>query len=225
MGEIANRIIEDDIHGIDRDAIKKYYIVWIGQVPGIYSNWNDCSEQVTCFTNAKYKSFVCDYTEAEKLFNNGITSNNNVPISDPSELSPQGYILKSIAVDAACASNPGPVEYRGVDVETGKIIFEQGPHNYGTNNLGEFIAIVHALAYLKKLNSNIPVYSDSKIAIEWVKNKKANTTMTRTQLNKSIFNLLDRAEKWLAENSYNNLILKWETKRWGEIVADYQRKK
>ena len=227
MGEISNGLINDNILGINRDEVVKYYIVWKGRKPGIYKTWDECKVQVDKFTGAKYKSFFCDYTEAEIKYADGVKEKtSSAPKNiDPSQLSTKGYITKSLAVDAACASNPGPVEYRGVNVETGKIIFTVGPLLNGTNNIGEFLAIVHALALMKLKGSTVPVYSDSETAIGWVKKKKANTTLEKTSTNQKIFELVQRAENWLAKNTYTNLILKWETKNWGEIPADFGRKK
>ena len=54
---------------------------------------------------------------------------------------PPPYLVDSLAVDAACAGNPGPMEYRGVLVRTGQEIFHVGPMEGGTNNIGEFLAI------------------------------------------------------------------------------------
>jgi ribonuclease HI len=133
-------------------------------------------------------------------------------------------VLHSIAVDAACSGNPGDMEYRGVYTSTGEEIFHIGPLRQGTNNVGEFLALVHGLALLKQKNSNLPIYSDSTNAIKWVKNKKSKTLLEPTPLNKPIFELIERAEKWLKENTYTSAILKWETAEWGEIPADFGRK-
>lgn len=116
------------------------------------------------------------------------------------------------------------MEYRGVDTETGKEIFHQGPFEEGTQNVGEFLAIVHALALLKKQQGDLPVYSDSRNAIGWVKDKEHNSSLVKTTKNEKLFELLDRAVKWLQENTYNNSVLKWETRAWGENPADFGRK-
>lgn len=129
-----------------------------------------------------------------------------------------------MAVDAACSGNPGLLEYRGVYVADRSEIFHMGPLEEGTNNIGEFLAIVHALALLKKQNKNIPVYSDSMNAIKWVIKKKCNTKLEQSEKNKLLFELIGRAEVWLQNNDYRNPILKWETKQWGEIPADFGRK-
>ena len=130
----------------------------------------------------------------------------------------------SISVDAAVSGNPGRMEYRGVDTKSKKVIFKQGPFDEGTNNIGEFLALVHGLALLKQKKSSRIIYSDSKIAINWVKRKQCNTKLKRTKKNEALFELIDRALLWLKENEYRTIIVKWETKAWGEIPADFGRK-
>lgn len=215
-------------------AKKKFYVVWKGVKPGIYSSWDDCKAQVSGFENALYKSFSTQ-EEAEKAFSanpwKSLNSQQGKKVrptaTSKSTARPNSsakILPESIAVDAACSGNPGFMEYRGVFVADGKEIFHMGPMAEGTNNIGEFLAIVHALALLKKKNSTIPIYSDSVNAIKWVENKKCNTKLAQTTANKPIFELIERAEAWLRINSYSNPILKWETKLWGEIPADFGRK-
>lgn len=208
---------------------KKFYVVWKGVTPGIYSSWDDCKVQVSGFENALYKSFPT-LEEAEKAFSGNPwkslqTQHRKRPGPGTASTKTTGKFLpESIAVDAACSGNPGLMEYRGVFVADGAEIFHMGPMAEGTNNIGEFLAIVHALALLKQKGSAIPIYSDSVNALKWVKNKKCNTKLERTAVNKPIFDLIERAEAWLRSNSYPNPLLKWETKLWGEIPADFGRK-
>lgn len=198
MGDIANQLIEDEQNGINRLEVKKYYIVWQGKTPGIYTSWEDCKPQVDKVKDAKYKSFTCDYCEAKNIFSEDYKKyikrktkyiKRKTKAEAPVQ---QNYIVKSLAVDAACSMNVagvvgmGPVEYQGINVETGKVIFKQGPFKDGTNNVGEFLAIVHALALLNKHGSKAPVYSDSKIAISWVKDKKAKTNLKKTSVRSAI---------------------------------------
>jgi ribonuclease HI len=137
----------------------------------------------------------------------------------------KGINFNSISVDAACSGNPGVMEYRGVWTADGAELFHFGPARDGTNNIGEFLAIVHALALLhKKEDAVTPVYTDSKTAISWVRKKKANTQLKPNHHNKNLFDMIRRAEKWLKENEWKNPVLKWETERWGEIPADFGRK-
>ena len=199
----------------------KFYVVWVGANPGIYDRWEDCKKQVETFEGAKYKGFA-EKEEAEEAFQSSyfdyIGKKPKLTKNNPN------IICDSIAVDAACSGNPGPMEYRGVYVKTNTEIFRIGPYPGGTNNIGEFLAIVHALALQKNNNKNLPVYSDSINALLWVKNKKCKTKVAHTEQNNAVFDLIARAEKWLSENTYTNLLLKWQTDEWGEIPADFGRK-
>jgi ribonuclease HI len=116
------------------------------------------------------------------------------------------------------------MEYRGVDTKTKKVLFYKGPFKEATNNIGEFLALVHGLAFLKKHQSNRIIYSDSKIAIGWVIRKKCRTKLVKTSKNQEVFELIQRAELWLNTNTYSTKIVKWPTKQWGEIPADFGRK-
>ena len=205
-------------------AKKKFYVVWRGVEPGIYDNWAACKAQVNGYDEARYKSFST-LEEAERAYNDNpwkYIGRTSAP--RPSAKSSAAIIQESISVDAACSGNPGDMEYRGVFTADGVEIFRIGPYRDGTNNIGEFLAIVHALALLKQKNSNIPIYSDSVSAIKWVNDRKCNSKLERTGRNDEIFDLIDRAEQWLNTNTWLNPILKWETKSWGEIPADVGRK-
>lgn len=127
------------------------------------------------------------------------------------------------AVDAACSGNPGPMEYRGIDLATGQEVFRYGPV-HGTNNIGEFLAIVHALALLKQLGQNKTIYSDSYNAILWVNKKRCKTTLKRDACTERLFQVIERAELWLKNNIIQCPVLKWDTQKWGEIPADFGRK-
>lgn len=129
----------------------------------------------------------------------------------------------SWAVDAACSGNPGPMEYRGIDLATGEQVFHYGPVR-GTNNIGEFLAIVHALALMQQRGINKTIYSDSYNAILWVSKGKCKTKLEHTTETAELFNIIARAERWLATHKYTTPIIKWETKKWGEVPADFGRK-
>ena len=207
-------------------AKQKFYVVWEGHKPGIYKSWDECQKQVAGFPQAKYKSFE-SAAEAEKAFQGNYWKYvQSAKKPGPKQrVSRSAIIQESVAVDAACSGNPGDMEYRGVWVADGRQLFHVGPLKDGTNNIGEFLALVHALAMLKTHNKpSLTIYSDSKIAQGWVKKGKCNTKLEKTGRNEEIFNLIDRAEKWLAVNKITNPIIKWETEDWGEIPADFERK-
>lgn len=207
----------------------KYYTVWKGHNIGVFDSWEDCKTQISNFEGAQYKSFETfdaakkalrgnykDYIGKNKKFTSVLSETQLKKIGQPN--------YNSISVDAASSGNPGKMEYRGVDTKTKKQLFIQGPFDQGTNNIGEFLAIVHALALLKKNNSNRIIYTDSKTAISWVKKRTCNTQLKRNNKNKPVFELVDRAIAWLKNNTYTTTIVKWETKAWGEIPADFGRK-
>jgi ribonuclease HI len=207
---------------------EKFYTVWKGKRPGVYATWEDCKAVITGYTGAQYKSFST-FEEAKKAYNSnyeeykgkknstsGLTPEQLIKIGQPS--------YHSISVDAASSGNPGIMEYQGVDTKSGKKLFRQGPFGEGTNNIGEFLAIVHGLAFLKQHKSDRIIYTDSRTAMSWVRKKNCNTKLVESPRNKSLFDLIRRAVKWLKANSYDTPIVKWETKAWGEIPADFGRK-
>ena len=208
---------------------KKYYTVWKGHNTGVFETWEDCKAQIKNFKGAQYKSFT-SFEDAKKAYQEGSKEYIGKSKTFKSELSEEQLKkigepnLNSICVDAAVSGNPGKMEYRGVVTKTKKQLFIQGPFEEGTNNIGEFLAIVHGLAFLKQKKSNRIIYTDSRTAMSWVKKKKCNTKLNRSDKNKSLFELVDRAIKWLNENKYSTTVVKWETKAWGEIPADFGRK-
>jgi ribonuclease HI len=202
----------------------RFYVVWKGRKTGVFSSWEECAAQVRGFTGAQYKSFI-SRAAAEQALRGKYAAQLGKPVSSTEWLfSPHPPVAESVCVDAACSGSPGPLEYRGVDLRTGQEIFHQGPYQHGTNNVGEFLAIVHALVMLEKKKSGLSIYSDSSTAIGWVKKKHCNTELAPDQKNGPLFKLINQAEDWLAEHKFASPILKWDTKAWGEIPADFNRK-
>jgi ribonuclease HI len=200
----------------------KFYAVWNGREKGVFNTWDECKKQVEGFEGAQYKSFESKSEAESSLKRNyyAVVS----PKSQETKAIGKAPNHPAYVVDAAWNTKSGDMEYQGIDLQTKTLLFRKGPFFDGTNNIGEFLAIVHALALLKKYNSEVPVYTDSKTAMSWVKAKKANTKLDPTPRNSELFELLERAEKWLKENNYKNKVLKWETKAWGENPADFGRK-
>ena len=218
---------------------RKYYVVWEGRVPGIYDTWSDCEEQVTNFPGAKYKSFASP-EEAARAFRSGCeggddtsdlggvliaaadhraATNSRASYADNPDIDQDAW-----AVDASCQGNPGVMEYRGVELKTGKVLFNVGPFQDSTNNIGEFLAIVHALAEMYRRNEWHNIYSDSKTAQSWIRNRQVKTQLKPTERNRKSFELLGRGLTWIRSHSWPVKILKWQTDLWGEIPADYGRK-
>lgn len=213
---------------------KKFYVVWNGLTPGIYHSWDDCQAQIKGVEGAVYKSFDSK-EEAERAYASPAyeyvkrgASANSTAIAETSAKAEggcgrPGLGICALAVDAACSGNPGPMEYRGVYLGDGKEIFHFGPV-HGTNNIGEFLAIVHALAMLDKQGLKMTIYSDSRTAISWVRKKCCKTQLERTDETEELFQLIERAESWLKAHRVTVPIVKWETEHWGEIPADFGRK-
>lgn len=206
-----------------------YYVVWHGKEPGIYTDWEEVRDNIKGVKGAIYKTFGSKQL-AEKAFNDHPDNYKDGDFKKTRDLTPEELekigqpIELSMAVDAAC-NHKGDFEYQGVWTFSKETVFKQGPYKQGSNNIGEFLGLVHALAYLNKHKDpkmkNMPIYSDSRIAMGWVKAKKCRTKKAPS---KEVADLIDRAEKWLWSNTYTNTILKWETKVWGEIPADFGRK-
>lgn len=209
---------------------KKFYVVWNGFATGVFDSWEECQLQTKGYPNAKYKSFNSQEEAIEAYRGDpedldilkSIASHNDAHVNY--DAFPE-INQDSLAVDAACSKNPGPVEYQGVWVRTGERIFHAGPFADGTNNIGEFLALVHGLALLKQQGRpHTPIYTDSRTARAWVRNRQLKTTLTPTDSNAQLFAMVKRALNWLRENEITNPILTWDTPVWGEIPADFGRK-
>ena len=213
-------------------AKNNYYVVWIGRQIGVFASWDECRQQVEGFPGARYKGFPTRES-AESAFKNeldfGKTAVETFPETSQKnwqslpESTPKPNTI-SIAVDAACSGNPGKMEYRGVFVDTGTEVFKSPVFEGGTNNIGEFLAIVHCLAWQQKNKLNYPIYSDSVNGQKWVSQGLCRTKLVENQKNKYLFEVIRRAEKWLHDNTFRVPIYKWRTEIWGEIPADFGRK-
>lgn len=216
---------------------KKFYVVWLGHAPGVYTDWPTAKQQIDGYKGAKYKGFT-DRSQAEAAYAKGFQHYIDKAITAPSSKSGSSHLRsrrsnapttakiigRSISVDAACSGNPGKMEYQGVTTSGRKQLFHRA-FPLGTNNIGEFLALVHALAFLKSQEmTDLPIYSDSQIAIGWVKKGKCKTTLARSAKTEELFTYIDRGEAWLKSNQITNPVYKWNTKAWGEIPADFGRK-
>lgn len=203
-------------------AKNKYYVVWKGRTPGIYSTWAECKSQVDGFEKAHYKSFE-SLQEAELAFKSErrVSSSKQIIYKQPKNGLDSKPTYESISVDAACSGNPGKMEYQGVFSISKEPIFLQ-KYDLGTNNIGEFLAIVHALALVKRNGWKYHIFTDSMTALAWVRDKKCKTKLDLT--NSPLKDIIARAENWLQNNELPTVIQKWNTAAWGEIPADFGRK-
>lgn len=221
---------QDKVAAQKKDKKTMYYVVWKGHKPGIYTSWDDALKQISGAEKPLYKTFGSKelatkaFEEGPENYKDGsfkktrdLTKEEKKRIGDPLEL--------SLCVDAACNGN-GDFEYQGVwTFNQEEPVFLVGPYKQGSNNIGEFLALVHALAYLNSHKDEkmktMPIYSDSRIAMEWI---QAGKCRTKQNPGTEVLNLIKRAETWLRKNTFANPVLKWETKAWGEIPADFGRK-
>lgn len=217
---------------------KKYYVIFKGHNPGVYDDWNDAKEQIDGFSNPVYKGYgsPSEAAEAYRKFcrnaDNGDlgkflaeASLRSLPKpGQPDYMTNPEVDLDAWAVDASCLGNPGKMEYQGVELMTGRIIFRIGPFEDATNNIGEFLAIVHAMALMSREGKFHNIYSDSVSGMSWVRNRKIKTQLQQTSNNAKVFELMARALTWLHTHQFPAKVLKWQTDRWGEIPADFGRK-
>ena len=211
---------------------QKYYVVWEGREPGVYDNWDDAWEQVDGFPGARYKSFAGRQAAIEAFRGSpGAEASFLRQLGRMGRPAPVDYTtipevrLDALAVDGACSRNPGPMEYRCVRVIDGAEVFRMGPLDGGTNNIGEYLALIHAAALLaQRGDTSTPIYTDSVTALSWLRRRHSNTKLTPNAANARVMELLERADRWIATHTIPNPILKWPTERWGEIPADFGRK-
>ena len=215
----------------------KFYVVFKGFNPGVYDSWEEVQQQTNGFPGAVYKSYpsseeagrayrrMSEIQDRNELLN--LIRNESSQSSDSQPKDYHNYPeidLDAWAVDASCLRNPGKMEYRGVDLRTGREIFRMGPYEDATNNIGEFLALVHAMALMTKNGEYHNIYSDSKTGMNWVRKKMPKTSLQSTPRNDKVFELLARAKVWLETHQFPAKIMKWDTDRWGEIPADFGRK-
>ena len=211
---------------------QKYYVVWQGKQPGIYTDWDTCREQVQGVQGAQYKGFdtlaeaeaaiklpygsVVRVESGERRVESGkstvlFVDNDGMTAIRP-DAQPPLPVLDALAVDAACSGNPGIMEYQGIYIPTRTRVFHyQAPK--GTNNIGEFLAIVHGLSYLKKHHLDQIIYSDSVNAMSWVRQKVCKSKLPDDASTAELWDFVHRAEQWLRSNTYTTEIRKWDTDR------------
>ncbi|MCM1290498.1 MAG: ribonuclease H family protein [Prevotella sp.] len=217
--------------------MKKFYVVWVGRTPGVFDNWDDARESVENYKGARYKAYSSS-GEAAEAYRKGLLLDEKINLGaflrqvSQEKLSAtpdwRGFVevdRNAWAVDASCMGNPGVMEYQGVDLSTGRVIFRIGPFKDATNNIGEYLAIVHAMALMENRGERHTIYSDSRTGMSWVRRGAANTKLKATAANKEVRELIRRADHWLGSHQFRVPVLKWDTDRWGEIPADFGRKK
>lgn len=216
-----------------------FYGVWIGKTIGVYDNWDECKEQVNKFPGAIYsklkstnkKDALSEFEELkkEKVDNNidkNKAKNENSTWEEKKKENKGKPIEGVLTVDGA--SNGKNCEFQAVWYPSGEKAFISKVFEGGTNNIAEFLGLVLAVKHLKDKGLPLIVYTDSITAMSWFRDKKANTTARATgKITDELENLLTKSEMFLKQNHElmkQVKVLKWETKEWGEIPADFGRK-
>lgn len=218
-------------------AGKKYYVVFAGRNPGVYDDWSDAREQIEGFDGARYKGYGSAAEAAEAYrkasgkndgdlgrFLAGASRRALPKPGQPDYFTNPEVDLDAWAVDASCLGNPGRMEYQGVELMTGRTLFRIRPFDDATNNIGEFLAIVHAMALMAKEGKYHNIYSDSVSGMAWARTRKVKTQLKPTPRNAKVFELMARAVTWLNTHQFPSKVMKWQTEKWGEIPADFGRK-
>lgn len=201
---------------------KQFYAVWQGRERGVFDSWEACKAQVEGFPGAQYMGF--DTREAaeralQRPYLEVLAERQPPPRRSDSSAPSQGY-----CVDAAYDTARQRLEYRCVHLPSRREVFHVGPLPDGSNNIGEFLAIVETLMMLVERNDPAPVYSDSEVALLWVALKRCRTRLPERPERAALFERIRRAEQWLQTHTFRNPLLKWETAQWGENPADFGRK-
>lgn len=195
------------------------YVVFVGNAPGVYDTWPQCEEQVKGFPGATFKGFP-NREQAELAYRGVQPKKEEAPIIS----TPRSNQPKSISVDSGTSGNPGKMEYRGVWTDTGEEIFHSQVYPVGTNNLGEFLAVVKAIQWVRNIKGSLDIYSDSVTALSWVRDKKIKTSLERNAQTEDLFREVDDALAYLKASLPYPHLYKWNTKLQGEIKADFGRK-
>ncbi|WP_299025065.1 ribonuclease H family protein [uncultured Thermanaerothrix sp.] len=201
---------------------QQFYAVWQGRERGVFDSWEACKAQVEGFPGAQYMGF--DTREAaeralQRPYLEVLAERQRPPRQSYSPAPSQGY-----CVDAAYDTARQRLEYRCVHLPSRREVFHVGPLPDGSNNIGEFLAIVETLMMLVERNDPAPVYSDSEVALLWVTLKRCRTRLPERPERAALFERIRRAEQWLQTHTFHNPLLKWETAQWGENPADFGRK-
>lgn len=124
---------------------------------------------------------------------------------------------EGICSDAGTHGNPGPCEYQVCDLK-GKVL-EHKKLGVHTNNYAELAGIGAMLQYAA-INGITKCWTDSQIAIGWIASGRLGPTVHERDV---ILRMVTEIQTILRKNPKLEL-LKWHTKKWGEIPADFGRK-
>jgi len=138
---------------------------------------------------------------------------------------------KGFVVDGSTRGNPGPSEYRAMNLATGEVVFHC-KIGIATNNITEFIALAHCVLYCIQNDLTTEIYTDSQTALSWLRKKSTNsslpnnekTAIARDYMNRIIAKLKDVNIIYDGIDTKVNdniIVSKWYSSEYGEIPADF----
>lgn len=192
----------------------RFYVVWVGREPGIYSTWPECESQVKGFPRAKYRGYDDELT-ARAAFEAGHDVG-------PDLLGREGELFpRAIAVQAEVSATE--LGYVGVGTDTGNALFRVNTRERAPADVAEFLGVCHALALNAREGVRVPVYCSSDLALRWVRNKRCGMDLAALANARRVRELVERAEHWLSAHELNNPVLKWDHYARGAIPGLSER--
>ncbi len=200
---------------------QKYYVVWVGRALGVFNTWEECQQSISGFPGAKHKAFDCP-KEAQAALSDGWEMHWGKAAITETGSKPDGLCL---CVGAAWNVETRVLKYCGVLHPEWASTFHLNSIPGATNNIGEFLAIVYALAWLKEQGISAPVYSDSITALSWVRRKSVQScAVGSAHASAKVEKMIAHSLKWLNDNTDHNPVCKWNTSEWGENPAHFERR-
>ena len=150
--------------------IKYFYVVRKGRRTGIFTTYAECEAQVKYYPGAIYKIFST-LAAAEYALKYGWNRSNKMP---------SNFNNCKVEINVSLPSSPclctdgskiklNSIEYRTVEYPSRKELFRYGPYPNGSNNIAEFLGLVATIRYCKHHSIELPIYTDSSVALIWVK--------------------------------------------------------
>lgn len=134
-----------------------------------------------------------------------------------------GLVVDASVVKINSKNSAGLAEIRGVDISSGKIVFNKSISWRTTNNIAEYLAIYVGFLYVDSLGKDMVIYSDSTNAISWIRNGKCKTGFHSTDP-KQQQNIIKAESRTTSDWKNVKSVRFWNNKEWGENPADFGRK-
>lgn len=194
--------------------MSKYYVVWRGHSPGIYENWNACKAQVKGFKYSYYRVFPT-FKSANEAFGLSLTE-----FKRRQQFKENTFNLRpnSIVVSSKYEEKNMETVFTAFKVgDPPEILFRTAICGKSTHNIVQFLALAASIKYCYENGLKSPIYSDNPVALKWIRDRKINSQVIRSDRNQEVFDLVDEAIYWLNCNSYNNQLIEWDVEKHGYL--------